>query len=132
MRVITVNEEALIKAATFIVGQDATNAIINLYQMLDTTEKNAFDLGRDVGASQADEAAAEAWDLGYDQGEADGSATADAAYVQGVTDARTRPEQADETVAVLAEKSLLDAVEEDDLSARYCAECGGDSCELCD
>ncbi len=114
MRAIAVNELALIKAANFVVGPEATNAIINLYQLIDMTEKASYDLGVSVGETNIEQATAEAWDAGYDTGEADGMEMADDAYVQGVADARARPEDADEKVAMLAEKSLLEAVEDDE------------------
>jgi hypothetical protein len=113
MIVSTINQDALLQAATFLVGPQATNAIVGLYQLIDRLQKEAYDLGVNVGETNVDQREADAWDLGYDQGEEDGMQMADDAYVQGVADARARPETADEKVAMIAEKSLLDAVEED-------------------
>ncbi len=99
MRAVIVNEQALIQAANFVVGEQATNAIINLYQMIDTTQKHAYDQGVLQGQEDVEQATADAWDAGYDTGEADGMDMADDAYIQGVADARARPDTADERVA---------------------------------
>jgi hypothetical protein len=107
MRIVTMNEDALVQAATFLVGPQATNAIIGLYQLIDRLQKDAYDLGVNVGETNIDQAEAEAWDLGYDQGEADGMEMADDAYVQGVADARAWPEVADEKVAFLCDKDAF-------------------------
>ncbi len=136
MRSVLVNEQALIQAANFVVGEQATNAIINLYQMIGTTQKHAYDQGVLQGQEDVEQAKADAWDAGYVTGEVDGMDRADDAYIQGVEDARARPEKADERVAYLSEKSLLDAAEDDEFDNTkfedkdVCPICGDpDSCE---
>ncbi len=139
MREVLVNEQALIQAANFVVGEQATNAIINLYQMIYTTQKHTYDQGVLQGQEDAEQATADAWDAGYDKGWTDGMDTGWAdgmdtmtgdAYIQGVADARARPETADERVAYLSEKSLLDAAEDDEFEDKdVCPICGFRSCD---
>jgi hypothetical protein len=80
-----------LKATAFLVGPQATAAIIGLYQLIDTAQKEAYDQGVLQGQANEDEAASDAWDIGYDHGLNDGRAMADDAYIQGVADARARP-----------------------------------------
>jgi len=103
MRSVLVNEQALIQAANFVVGKQATNAIINLYQMIYTTQKHAYDQGVLQGQEDVEQATADDWEDGYDTGWTDCMDTmAGDSYIQGVADARARPAQADEKVAMLA------------------------------
>lgn len=102
MNFTTINEQAMIDAATAIVGAEATNAIIRLYQMLDKAMYDGFELGQLEAQKENEVLLDEAWDHGYDTGEADGLADAqqqaEDAYVDGVADARARPELADAVI----------------------------------
>jgi hypothetical protein len=105
MNFSTINESALIAAATAVVGTEATNAIFSLYLVIDKAQLDAYELGKLDGSADAEAAADEAWDNGYDTGEADGLAESDGAYIQGVSDARRRPAVADQIVAdIVAEQ----------------------------
>lgn len=106
MQISTVNETLLIRAATAIVGSQATNAILALYLMLDGTSKEGYELGKSIAEDGVEAAINEAWDHGFEVGEAD----ADDAYVQGVSDARRNPSLADELVAEIVSEQAQNAI----------------------
>jgi hypothetical protein len=110
MNFTTINEQAMIDAATAIVGAEATNAIIRLYQLLDKAMYDGFELGQLEAQKDVEAQVDEAWDHGYDTGEADslaeGQEKAEDAYVDGVADARARPELADAVIEqIIAERA---------------------------
>jgi hypothetical protein len=111
MRIVNINEDALFDAATFLVGAQATDAIIKLYQLLDKATVAGYELGKLDGERNMHEATNASFDNGYEYGHFDGLTEAmtdintkldtanDDGYVQGVSDARARPSVADENVA---------------------------------
>jgi hypothetical protein len=98
MNLTTLNEDALMQAATFIVGPDATNAIIKLYQLLDRTSYAGYELGRVEGKEAAEDNINEAFDNGYELGQDDLEDASDDGYLDGVRDARAQPALADQIV----------------------------------
>lgn len=106
MQISTINETLLIRAATALVGQPVTDAIIALYLVLDKTSKEGYDLGKSIAEDGVEAAINEAWDHGFETGEAE----ADDAYIEGVADARARPAVADENIAYIMSAMTANAL----------------------
>jgi hypothetical protein len=99
----TLNSKALNDALVLMFGQQVTAIVGKLYYTIDRAMKDGYELGVLDGVKAveetADKAFDEGFDQGYDQGEADGLYEADESYIQGVADARARPQLADDNVA---------------------------------
>lgn len=107
-----VNEIALLQAATAVVGQEATDAIVRVYKAIDQAMFAGYQMGQEDTMESVDERLDAAFDTGFNEGlEADdeiddeedtGNTMFDHAYdegyVSGVADARSRPAVADQNV----------------------------------
>lgn len=107
MRLTTINEKALIDTATLLVGEQAAATILAVYQLVDQSQREAYELGVLDASEGFDKATAFAFDQGYDHGydqaeaefEAEVEEARDNGYIAGVRDARARPAEADANVA---------------------------------
>lgn len=82
-----INGKALNDVLTMVLGTPMTEALAKMYQLVDQATKDGYALGLEDGQADKDGATEAAFDTGYDEG-----------YCHGVTDARTRPSAADETI----------------------------------
>ena len=113
----TVNVTALEKAAVAIVGTQAFAVITSLYQMLDQAIKDGYELGRIDAEQNVEERLDAAFDNGFEQGsefladaEANEQQAYDEGYLEGVSDARARPDVADDTVAAIISDLTQEAI----------------------
>ena len=115
-----VNVIAMATAAEFVVGREAADKIGELYKLLDAAMYAGYELGKTEANQETEEAINEAFDNGWDLGEQEGHATGlldveeredDAwgrGYLDGVGDARARPQMADSWVQTIIKDQLQD------------------------
>lgn len=102
MNIVSVNNDALSRAMIAVVGEEQAALITKAYEVIDLAMAEGFREGmKSAQAEAADlnaEAAAKEWGNGYDEG-----------YLDGVGDARARPQLADVTSAdIIAERERLE------------------------
>jgi hypothetical protein len=120
-----VNSEALSRALVAVVGEQTATAVTQAYQAIDAAMNYGFQQGLAKGEEQRKQAAEEyvaalgrAENEGFNAG-ADGKQDAeqvafDDGYIEGATDARTRPEEADDYIAYLCSLDLPEVDNYDD------------------
>ncbi|MFI4971123.1 MAG: hypothetical protein ACHP7H_00470 [Hyphomicrobiales bacterium] len=110
----TVNGKALNVAINLMLGPEVTVIVGKLYVAIESAMKDGYELGVIDGQKNVAQATADAfdegWDYGYDAGETDGLEETDNSYIQGVADARARPETADANVAGIISYMTQDAL----------------------
>jgi hypothetical protein len=123
--IIPVNSEALSRALVAVVGEQTATAVTQAYQAIDAAMNYGFQQGLAKGEEQRKQAAEEyvaalgrAENEGFNAG-ADGKQDAeqvafDDGYIEGATDARTRPEEADDYIAYLCSLDLPEVDNYDD------------------
>lgn len=103
----TVNTRALVKASEALVGPQVTGGILRLYQIIDQSMRDGYDLGKLDAEKNVEERIDRAFDNGFSNGYENGQAhgdperegrSYDEGYLDGVGDARARPALADTNV----------------------------------
>jgi hypothetical protein len=130
--IIPVNSEALSRALVAVVGEQTATAVTQAYQAIDAAMNYGFQQGLAKGDEQRKQAAEEyvaaldranvmvnhdSWELGYRKGlddATDAQEAFDDGYIEGATDARTRPEEADDYISYLCSLDLPEVDNYDD------------------
>jgi hypothetical protein len=117
-----VNTEALSRAAVALVGPQMTDAIAQLYAVIDQAMKDGYELGKLEATEGVEKALDNAFDEGWKYGEAEGKLEAladieaiacsewDEGYLAGVSDARGRPSMADQNVSEILSDAAQHAI----------------------
>jgi uncharacterized protein YecT (DUF1311 family) len=128
--IIPVNSEALSRALVAVVGEQTATAVTQAYQAIDAAMNYGFQQGLAKVEERLKQAAEEyvaalertdkaAYDHGFQESHAQAVEDAeqvafDDGYIEGATDARTRPEEADDYIAYLCSLDLPEVDNYDD------------------
>ena len=124
-----INALALAQAAEFVVGEEKALEIGRIYRIIDDAMFAGYELGKADALQVLQKQTDEAFDTGYEEGEeAAYDAGYDDGYLNGVGDARARPEAADANVSAVLSEEMQDAEDQYDF---WEGGCGDSYCHIC-